>query len=355
MGKNYFIDMKRNTLLALILVVAILFVVIIFLPFKSSPDQPEEKGFSLAVVVPGVAAGSPLYENLVSGAEKAVAENPGATLKIHELGYNQAEWQEKLTAIVATGLYDLVVTSNPAMPFIILEAVKDFPDQKFLVVDAVYPDHPRMATVLDNQVEQSYLRGHMAGLLSSSDLAGDPANRVGFLVAQEYPALNQMIEPGFLAGARAVDPSITLDRRVLGNWYDANKASDLAKSMIESGVKVIGTICGGANQGVLDAAKEAGVYVVMWDSNEYARVPGTVAGSGALAQERLVYEEVSRAVAGELEFGTARVVSLAEGYVEFITDDPHYRDTVPQALRDRQDQVIASIKEGSLKLDVPEF
>jgi simple sugar transport system substrate-binding protein len=152
-----------------------------------------------------------------------------------------------------------------------------------------------------------------------------------------------------------VDPSITLDRRVLGNWYDANKASDLAKSMIESGVKVIGTICGGANQGVLDAAREAGVYVVMWDSNEYARVPGTVAGSGALAQERLVYEEVSRAMAGELKFGTARVVSLAEGYVEFITDDPNYRDTVPEALRDRQDQVIASIKEGSLKLDVPEF
>ncbi|HEB09960.1 MAG TPA: BMP family ABC transporter substrate-binding protein, partial [Spirochaetales bacterium] len=37
-----------------------------------------------------------------------------------------------------------------------------------------------------------------------------------------------------------------MDFRVIGNWYDANKAADLANSMIDSGVDVIATIAGGA-------------------------------------------------------------------------------------------------------------
>ena len=191
----------------------------------------------------------------------------------------------------------------------------------------------------------------MAGLLSQE--AG--ADKIGMIVAQEYPALTKMIIPGFLAGAQAVNPNFELDQRLLGNWYDANKAAELTKSMVDGGAFVIGAICGGASQGVLDAAGEAGAKVMMWDSNEYGRAPGIVAGSGALAQERLVFEEVTKAIDGLLEFGTARVVSLADGYVEFVTDDVNYKNTVSLPLQEAQDAVISSIKNGVLRLEVPEL
>ena len=70
-------------------------------PVKTEPEvtaeekTTEAEPFKIAVVVPGVAAGSPLYEQLVEGSEKAVAEYPNASMKVVELGFNQAEWTEK--------------------------------------------------------------------------------------------------------------------------------------------------------------------------------------------------------------------------------------------------------------------
>ena len=57
----------------------------------------------VCVFVPGVVSGSPIYEQLVSGAKRAVAEVPGASLKVVEGGFNQADWLGKLSALAATG------------------------------------------------------------------------------------------------------------------------------------------------------------------------------------------------------------------------------------------------------------
>jgi len=50
---------------------------------------------------------------------KTHREIPGASIKVFEAGFNQAEWQEKLTSFVATGNYDFILTSNPSMPDLI--------------------------------------------------------------------------------------------------------------------------------------------------------------------------------------------------------------------------------------------
>ncbi|MFH5848934.1 BMP family ABC transporter substrate-binding protein, partial [Clostridium perfringens] len=92
--------------------------------------------------------------------------------------------------------------------------------------------------------------------------------------------------PAFLEGARAVDPAFEVDFRVVGNWYDASKGAELARAMKAAGVDVIMPIAGGANQGVIAAAKEGGFYVAWFDDNGYAKAPGYVVSSSVMAQER---------------------------------------------------------------------
>ncbi|MBL8967652.1 MAG: hypothetical protein JNG85_11640, partial [Spirochaetaceae bacterium] len=70
---------------------------------KSPADSAKAAPPKVAVFVPGLVSGSPIYEQLVAGATKAVAEMPGATLKVVEAGFNQAEWLDQLSAIAATG------------------------------------------------------------------------------------------------------------------------------------------------------------------------------------------------------------------------------------------------------------
>ncbi len=312
--------------------------------------------FKLAVVVPGVTAGSAIYEQLVSGAERAISETPGASMKVVELGFNQAEWNEKMTSVVATGVYDAVITSNPSMPYICMDIAQQFPDQKFIFVDAFIEGNPQMASFLYNQVEQSYMLGHLAGLITTGDMKGANADlKIGIIVAQEYPALNKMMVPGFENGAKAVNAGITLDYRVIGNWYDANKAAELARSMIDSGVDVIGVICGGAAQGVFEVCAERGKYVMYWDDNGYSKAPGVIAGSGALHQDRLVYEVVSDAIKGNVEYGKAVKLYAKDGYVEFISDDPDYINTVSAEIREKQQILVDSITSGGLVLEIPQL
>ena len=326
-------------------------------PVVETEEAPAKAAsFKLAVVVPGVTAGSPLYEQLVEGAGKAVDEYSNATMKVVELGFNQAEWSEKVTSIVATGIYDVVITSNPSMPFICVDIAAQFPDQKFIFVDGFIEGHPQMASYVYNQVEQSYMLGYLAGLITTSDMKGANADlKIGMIVAQEYKALNKMMIPGFKQGAQAVNSGITMDYRVVGNWYDANKAAELAKSMMDSGVDVIGVIAGGAAPGVFEAAGERNKYVMYWDDNAYAKAPGVIAGCGVLHQTQLVYEVVVDAINGKVEYGTGTKLHARDGYIDFATDDPDYINTIPAEMREKQQAVIDSIIAGSLVLEIPEL
>jgi riboflavin transport system substrate-binding protein len=334
----------------------IAFLLAVSLSFSAFPAGRGESGTArkppkVGVFVPGVTAGSPLYEQLVRGAEKAVAEVTGASVKVVEGGFNQAEWPEKVTSMAATGEYAFLLTSNPSMPDICADVSKSFPSQSFICMDGYLPGNPRIYTLQYNQVEQGYLAGYLAGLVTKSRMKGaTPELKVGAIVAQEYPALPQDILPGYAKGFKAVDLSIVLDMRVIGNWYDANKAADLANGMMDQGVDVILSIAGGAGQGILKAAEARGRYVVYFDSDGYALAPGTIVGCAVLDQERAVYEAVRKALAGTLKLGTADVADVKGGYVDFADRNPLYASAVPEDVRARMGEMLRKLRGGELSL-----
>jgi len=333
----------------LVCIVVAVFSIMLVAPLFAAP-------VSVAIFVPGVAAGSPLYEQMVSGAQKAAAEFSNLTLKVVEAGFNQAEWPEKMTSLAATGEYTYILTSNPSMPFICADVAKSFPQQKFIVMDGYFPGNPQFYTLMYNQVEQGYFAGYLAGLVTKSRMKGATADlKVGAIVAQEYPALTKEMIPGYTQGFKAVDSKITLDYRVVGNWYDANKGADLANSMMDAGVDIILSIAGGAGQGIIKAAQERGRYVVYFDSNVYAIAPGTIVGCATLDQNRAVYETLKKALQGTLAFGTADVVDAKAGYVDFADNDPLYTQNVPADVRAKMADMLKKFRSGAMSLPVPQM
>lgn len=313
-------------------------------------------GFNVAVFVPGVTEGSPLYEQMVDGVKKAAEEKGTITVKVLEAGFNQGEWEEKLTALAAEKKYDLIVSENGAMPYIALPVAKAFPDQKFLFVDSIIKPHKQMYTLLYNQMEEAYLTGYLGGLITKSSMKGVNRDlKIGIIAGQEFPAMTEMIVPGYRMGAAAVDSGMEVDFRVLGNWYDANKAGELAKSMIDAGVDVILPVCGGANQGVIAAAREAGIYVLYFDSEAYSLAPGVIAGCVVLDQTRAVKELVIKAYDGTLEYGKSAIVGVKEGYVRFADNSGLYRKTVPAEIREKMSMAVKSMESGALSLKIPEY
>ncbi|MDR1908746.1 MAG: BMP family ABC transporter substrate-binding protein, partial [Spirochaetaceae bacterium] len=92
--------------------------------------------FSVLVYITGMRAGSPPYELMAEGAEEFAAGHEGVSVKVYEAGFNQAEWEEQLTSLVASGDYDVVLGSNPSLPEICAAVGAQFPEQKFVITDA---------------------------------------------------------------------------------------------------------------------------------------------------------------------------------------------------------------------------
>ena len=319
-------------------------------------SEGEEAGdtFDIAVYVPGVVAGSPTYEMMAAGVQQAVDERSNATYKLLEGGFNQGEWENGVTSLAATGQYELIVTSNPSMPEIAERVSATFPEQAFLVLDGYLEGHPRIHTVMFNQTEQAFLSGYFAGLVTQSDMEfANEAPSAGLLAGQEYPIMNDVILPGFELGLDTVVGAGTVDFRVLGNWFDAARATELANGMIGNGIDVILAIAGSGNQGVIAAAQENGAYVLWYDSAGYDQAPGTVVGSTVVRLDRAAYERSLAAIDGELEMGIAEVLGVGDGYVDFADEDPAYRRAVPESVRGEMQDILARMRSGQVAFDMP--
>jgi simple sugar transport system substrate-binding protein len=312
------------------------------------------ESLSILVYIPGMVAGSPPYETLVAGAEHFAAAHTGVQIKVYEAGFNQAEWEEQLTSLAASGAYNLVLTSNPSLPEICAAVGKKFPNQKFIITDADFTGNPQISTYLFNQYEQSLYLGYLAGLITVSGMEhANPEKRIGFIAAQEYPLLNNHLIPGFLAGAQRVDPEITLDVRIIGNWFDATKTAELASSMITAGVDVFAAIAGGAVQGLFKTARERGAYVVNHNSNAYQSAPGIIVGCGVMKQKELVEEILADVLAGTISYGTSKIIGIKEGYLDFAADDPAYINSVPEAIRTRFNTFMEDMRTGRIEYTLP--
>ena len=313
-----------------------------------SAPEPTTDQFSIGVFVPGVVEGSPTYELLVAGVEQAVDESD-ATVRVVEGGFNQAEWERAVTSMAASGEYDLIVSSNPEIPDIVTNVLESFPLQHFLVMDAFLQGNERVHTVMFNQREQAFLAGYFAGLLDDPD---DGETRAGLLAGQEYPIMNNTIAPGFELGLRAVDPNATVDFRVLGNWFDAGRASELADSMYATGSHVILTIAGGGNQGVIAAARDRDGAVIWYDTPGLDEAPGVVLGSTYVELDRAAYERTLEAIQGTLAFGEAAILGVADGYVGFVEDSPLYERHVDEEVRTEMRRIVSRLESGELFLEM---
>lgn len=298
---------------------------------------------SIAVFVPGIIADSPIYAKMVEGVQKAVEENNNdgdkmhpASVKIFEAGTDQTQWSSQLTALCAEAKYDCIISSNPSLPELTEPLTKQFPSQKFILLDAMKEENENITTVRYKQDEAAFISGYIAGMMSKS-------KKIGLITAQEYPVMNEIILPNFEKGSKAAGLTQSVDFRIVGNWYDAKKGAELADAMSASGVDVILPICGGASQGVVASAKEHKTMLCWFDSNSYSSAPGLVISCVSSLQEKLAKEMTLKFLKDEIKWGTFTELGMKDGYVKLVDDDPLYIETVPEDIRKKVNEEIKKI------------
>ena len=128
-----------------------------------------------------------------------------------------------------------------------------------------------ITNLLFAEEQGSFLVGAAAALKSE-------AGHIGFVGGVEVPLI-QKFEAGYVAGAQAVNPDITVDVTYLtqppdfSGFGDPAKGKTAAEGMYQGGADIVYQAAGGSGSGVFEAALAAGALAIGVDSDQYNLVP----------------------------------------------------------------------------------
>jgi basic membrane protein A len=215
-------------------------------------------------------------DSAYEGVEKAVKDNGG---ELTELSPNaDASNRADLLTQLADQGYNPIIAVGFAYGAVIGDVAKQYPDTQFAVVDS---------SGLDAESGDPLGSGNVTGLLFAANqgsyLGGVAAalktttNHIGFVGGVETPLI-QSFEAGYVAGAKAVKPDITVDVEYISpagdfsGFNDPAKGKIVAQGIYDGGADIIYAAAGGSGIGVFQAAAASNKRAIGVDSDQYQSV-----------------------------------------------------------------------------------
>jgi len=170
--------------------------------------------------------------------------------------------------------YDIIIAQGYEWGNPVIQVAKEYPEIKFIVFTGLVKSE-NVVSIFPRQQEATYLLGALAGMLSKN-------HTIGFIGGDEkYPNLKKIYE-GYKQGALDVNSSTKVLETYLGDWDNETRGKSAAQSQIEQGADFILHVADTAGQGVIQAAKEKGIYAFGAVSDQNKLAPETVVTSFVL-------------------------------------------------------------------------
>ena len=120
---------------------------------------------------------------------------------------------------------DLILGVGAKLAPTIEEAAKNYPEQKFLMVDETYENIPsNVKSVLFDAEQSAYLVGLIAGKMSET-------KNVGFIGGLDIPVINTF-KYGYMAGVKTADANCEIQAQYANSFTDQAKGKAIANQMI---------------------------------------------------------------------------------------------------------------------------
>jgi basic membrane protein A and related proteins len=273
------------------------------------------------------------------GAER-FKEETGIEYRDFEL-QNDAQREQALRRFAERG-HDPVIVAGFSNASAMETVAAEFPDTRFVIVDAVI-DLPNVRSVVFNEHEGSYLVGVLAAMASET-------GSIGFVGGMDIPLI-QKFACGYVQGAKAANPDITVFQNMTGNtgraWNDP-RGGEIAKSQIDRGADVIYHAAGGTGIFVLQAAADAGVLGIGVDSNQNMLHPGQVLTSMVKRVDNAVYDALMDYQNGEWSTGV-EVMGLGEDGVGYAVDENN-QDLITEEMKAAAEEAKQQIISGEIEV-----
>jgi basic membrane protein A len=301
--------------------------------------EAEIEPIRIAVVMPSsttdLAWSQAIYDALVRIQTTAGGEDV-VEIAVSENMFNVTDAAAALRDYAADG-YNLVIAHGTQYGSSLFEIAPDFPETSFAwgtAIDTGADDGLTNIFAYEARAEEG---GYVSGVLAAQLSA---ANVIGVVGPVEAGDAKLYID-GFVAGAKATKPDITVNVSYTGSFGDTALAAEAANTHINAGADVL---TGSAQQvvGAIGVAKEKGIPWLGTQSDQSPLAPEIVIASQIYHWDDVVMDIITKHQAGELG-GTAYVLTLENGGL--VMD---YDDTLPAEAVAAAQAAEAGVIDGSI-------
>jgi basic membrane protein A len=251
--------------------------------------------------------------------------------------HSAADYQINMT-VLANKEYDEIFAIGFLMAKDVDEVAERYAKRHFAIIDAVV-DRPNVTSVTFKEEEGSFLAGALAAMTTKT-------KKIAFLGGLDIPLLRKF-EAGFAAGAREVDPSVTVLVKYVGSFEDVAAGKELAGVQFDQGADIIYVAAGKAGLGAIDQVKRReGAFVIGVDSDQDAIAPGKILTSMIKRVDIGVFRVSQQAVAHQPR-APRLILGLKEGGVG-LTDFKYTKSVVTPQKTAVLDKLKAAIVGGKL-------
>lgn len=255
---------------------------------------------------------------------------------------NDAQREQALRKFAQDGNSPIVIAGFSAVSAI-EKVAAEFPDTKFVIIDAVV-EAPNVRSVVFKEEEGSYLVGLLAGMASKT-------GTVSFVGGMDVPLIRRFY-CGYAGGAKAAKADMKVLQNWTGDtpsaWNDPAKGSEITKSQIDQGSDVVYHAAGGTGIGVLQAASDAGKLGIGVDANQNGLHPGHVLTSMVKGVDAAVYKAFADAAADKFTAGIVQM-GLKEDGVGYVVDENNTALITPE-MKAAVETAKADIISGKIKV-----
>ncbi|MCG8349117.1 MAG: BMP family ABC transporter substrate-binding protein [Chloroflexales bacterium] len=268
----------------------------------------------------------------------------------------QADYEKNLQTFVSEA-YDVIITVGFLIQDATLAAAQANPDIIFIGVDQFYDENnpaassPNLVGLQFREDQGGFLAGAVAGMMTQS-------NVIGIVGGEEIPPVKKF-RNSYENGARYVNPDVNILGVYVPSFIDPVAGASNAQQMIGEGADVIFGAGGPTGSGAIGAAAEAGVFVIGVDQDEYTTTFDSGAAPNAdkiltSAIKRVdvaVYDQVKSVVENNFQGGGIAIYEASNEGVG-IADYHDAADAIPDAVKQRMDEILQKLADGSLTTGV---
>ena len=167
-------------------------------------------------------------------------------------------------------------------------------------------------------------------------------NKVGIVAG--FKTASQLVNVnGFISGVWSVTKNITIQVTYTGSWTDVAKAYEAGITLVENGADWLCPIGSGIFLGVIQAAKDKGVYVTGCYNDMNNLAPNEVVTSVIYKPYNSLLNIIELTSQGKMQ-EKLYTSSMADGAVDLAS---YHGISVPQKAQDLVTATMNSIKSGS--------